>query len=342
MIDAMSAWDWPRGAEAKRIDVGLINTTWKVELDGEPIAVLQRLNTSIFRPQVHHDLHAISQHVLARGLASPELRPTRSGALWHDAPDGVWRVLSWVGDRTIEKVESLADAESAGELVGRFHKATADFRGDFQSIRGAFHDTEAHLRALEDAVQRFSEHRHHDEMRELLDTATAMYASLPSAGELPKQVVHGDLKLSNIRFDGPDAVALIDLDTLAYGTLDAELGDALRSWCNPRREDQPPTVDMDVFRAAMRGYHRSVPDLSAAARTGVVAGFERIPLELSVRFATDVLAECYFGWDASRYPSRSDHNLARARSQLALAQLVSQHRQELADAMGEIWASAAT
>ena len=33
------------------------------------------------------------------------------------------------------------------------------------------------------------------------------------------------IRVSNLRFAGDEAVAIIDLDTRAYGTIDAELGD---------------------------------------------------------------------------------------------------------------------
>jgi hypothetical protein len=45
---------------------------------------------------------------------------------------------------------------------------------------------------------------------------------------------------------------------------------------------------------------------------------EWISLELAGRFASDALDESYFGWNSQRYSGRGEHNLVRARGQLAL------------------------
>ena len=47
-------------------------------------------------------------------------------------------------------------------------------------------------------------------------------------------------------------------------------------------------------------------------------GLETVCIELAARFAVDVFDDSYFGWDATRFPSRRAHNLIRARGQLAL------------------------
>ena len=51
--------------------------------------------------------------------------------------------------------------------------------------------------------------------------------------------MHGDPKISNLMFarDSDRGLCLIDLDTLGPMPIALELGDALRSWCNPAAED---------------------------------------------------------------------------------------------------------
>ena len=52
------------------------------------------------------------------------------------------------------------------------------------------------------------------------------------------QLVHGDLKISNLIFDAAGkAVGIIDFDTLLVHARAIDLGDALRSWCNWTAED---------------------------------------------------------------------------------------------------------
>jgi Ser/Thr protein kinase RdoA (MazF antagonist) len=162
----------------------------------------------------------------------------------------------------------------------------------------------------------------------------AQAAELPALGELPRRHTHGDLKISNVMFDvrtpgGPvRASCLIDLDTLGRQTLAYELGDALRSWCNPHGEDvTAPRFDRAIYEAALRGYEAAAPGLlTDAERAALLPGIETVCVELATRFCVDVFDDAYFGWDSSRYSSRRAHNLVRARGQLALARSVAEAR----------------
>ena len=137
------------------------------------------------------------------------------------------------------------------------------------------------------------------------------------SSDLPTRIIHGDLKISNVRFQDRQALCLIDLDTLAQGTLDIELGDAMRSWCNPASEDSLEThFDLALFESAMwvrcRAARAAPP--SHHEWSAIAPGIERICIELAARFAWDALAECYFGFN-EQYGGRGEHNLLRARGQ---------------------------
>ena len=100
-----------------------------------------------------------------------------------------------------------------------------------------------------------------------------------------------------------------------------ELGDAFRSWCNPAGEDKRQSAfALDLFAAAVDGYAGAAAGWITPAESGaIVAGTLTIYVELAARFCADALRECYFGWDAERFPSRSAHNQVRAASQLTAA-----------------------
>ena len=122
--------------------------------------------------------------------------------------------------------------------------------------------------------------------------------------------------------DGDRALCLIDLDTLARMPIALELGDALRSWCNPRTEDATDAhFQRPLFEAAVEGYAAEARGfLTPVEWQSIPAGTLTVCVELAARFCTDALRERYFRWDASRYPSASAHNQARTRGQLQVAE----------------------
>jgi Ser/Thr protein kinase RdoA (MazF antagonist) len=136
---------------------------------------------------------------------------------------------------------------------------------------------------------------------------------------LPMRVIHGDPKISNILFDSKGrARAIIDLDTCNRRSLLVELGDAFRSWCGSAEDDPHNTFNLPVFKAAWAGYKKGAGDLMTKRELqSVPKAVGTITLELAARFLTDYFTDNYFGWDASRYPSRRAHNLARCRGQIA-------------------------
>jgi Ser/Thr protein kinase RdoA (MazF antagonist) len=320
----LSAWDWPAAVHAEDADGGLINHTWWVaDARGARVAVLQLLNTKIFRAAVHEDIEAVTARVADRGLLTPRLRRTRAGGLWHEGADGgVYRVLTVVGDRTVAKLKDPADARSAGTFVARWHAAVRDLDWDFRMVRPGVHDTAAHFQRLRDALATHRDHRLYDDVAALATDILGGWAP-GQRPDGPRRIVHGDLKISNVRFTGPDAVALVDLDTFQHSTLGVELGDAMRSWCNPEAEDSMGArFDLDLFEAAMEGYaagaDASVTEEDWAA---IVPSIDRIASELASRFAQDALVEQYFGFDP-KYGGRGEHNLVRARGQVQLARSV--------------------
>lgn len=310
---------------------GLINQTFLVE-DGSSKWVLQRLHP-VFGANVHLDIDAVTRHLAAKGLLTPRLLPTVDGALWVEQDSGIYRLQTFIEGRTLAQLTSPALAHAAGEAVGRFHAALSDLEHAFHFSRPGAHDTPRHLARLEQVLSDQVEHPLHAAVRPTAEAILSEGRLLIPEGPLPRRIIHGDLKCQNLRFalDRDEVVSLVDLDTLARETLSVEMGDALRSWCNPRGEDAPDAaVDEAIFDAAVTGYATTAKALLVDdERDALVPGFARIALELSARFCVDALEERYFGWDMQRYGRRGEHNLARARGQLSLARSVRSARTRL-------------
>ena len=313
-------------ATVESLGGGLINQTFFVQA-GARRFVLQRL-APIFPPAINDNVAAVTSALARAGLPTPRLVPSRDGRAGLDLGprDGVWRLQTYVDGVCFALLQSPAQAGAAGALVARFHRALDGLAHPFAGLRSGVHDTPRHLARLREALAQHSEHRLRDEVAPLAERLFARAAALPPLPALPNRVCHGDLKLSNVLFAGPappaseQAVCLIDLDTVGPQPLALELGDAWRSWCNRSGEDsEQARIDLEVFRDSFLAYREAIGrPLSTDERRALLGGVEWISLELASRFATDALAESYFGWNPQRYPGRGEHNLVRARGQLAL------------------------
>lgn len=309
-----------------------INVTYVVRRRHSPTTeplVLQRLHP-VFGATVHIDIEAVTAHLIARGLTTPRLVHTLQGELWtHDQSSPqphIWRALTYVDGLTLHRTADTAWLESAAALLGRFQRALCDLEHQFVHER-PLHDTRRHLGNLEAALA--SEGAASDGEAQALGAEVLRHADgvRLDFSALPKRIIHGDPKLSNVMFQRhPPAQArcMIDLDTVGRGHLAYELGDALRSWCNAAGEDTTRAdLNSAAFAAVMQGYARSCPDgVSAAELMSAIDGFETVSTELASRYAADVIVDRYWGWDETRFASRREHNVLRARGQLSLARAV--------------------
>ena len=321
---------------------GLINQTFLLTAHGQR-SVLQRL-APIFSPVINDNIAAVTDALATAGLVTPRLLPTRDGRFWLDlgGDDGVWRLQTFVTGTSFDKVRSPAQAHAAGVLVARVHRATDGLSHTFRGLRESVHDTAKHLTRLRQALSVHAQHHLLARVGPLAEAILDRAQALDSLPDLAPRLCHGDLKLNNILFAGEtppaseQAVCLIDLDTVGPMSLAYELGDAWRSWCNVSGEDDTAArVDMEVFRASFAGYASGIGRaLTGPERRALLGGVEWISLELASRFAADALFENYFGWDAKRFPSRGEHNLLRARGQLALHEAFLATRAERAEILG--------
>lgn len=316
----LQQWNGFIGARITPITSGLINQTFLVEPETGDKAILQRLHP-VFSPEVNADLDQISRHLRHKGMSTPHLIPTRKAALWFKAQDGVWRALSHVQGTAPSRLTDTSMAREAGALVGRFHQALDDLDYQYRSGRSHVHDTWAHLQRLEAALADCPNHRLYGQVAGLAESLLAQSADICNLDALPQRHAHGDLKVSNLMFDATGkGKCLIDLDTLTRMHWPLEMGDALRSWCNPRTEDElAAALNLELLQAAVEGYRGETGELITPEEWALlVPGIERICLELSARFLTDALREAYFGWDAKRYASRGEHNWMRGKAMWTL------------------------
>ena len=138
--------------------------------------------------------------------------------------------------------------------------------------------------------------------------------------EIPLRVTHNDTKFNNIMLDDASgkAVCMIDLDTVMSGSALYDFGDAIRSGCNPRTENEKDLsaviFDMDLFKLYVQGYASVAKDfLTDRERELLVLSPMIMTYECGIRFLTDYLCgDTYF---RTTYP---EENLDRCRTQFKL------------------------
>ena len=136
--------------------------------------------------------------------------------------------------------------------------------------------------------------------------------------------MHGDPKVNNVLLDTATgkAVALVDLDTVKPGLVHYDIGDCLRSGCNPWGEEteqwEAVRFDPDLGRALLQGYLAGAGGfLTDHDYHYLFAAIRLIAFELGLRFFTDYLAgNVYFK------ARRPEHNLARALVQFKLTESI--------------------
>jgi Ser/Thr protein kinase RdoA (MazF antagonist) len=138
-------------------------------------------------------------------------------------------------------------------------------------------------------------------------------------GLLPLRVTHNDTKLNNVLLDRMTrkSLCVLDLDTVMPGLSLYDFGDSIRFGAATAAEDEPDAskmkLDLHLFEVYTRGYLEGATKLTEREVAMLPMGALVITLELATRFLKDYLdGDLYF---KTAYP---EHNLVRARTQIAL------------------------
>ena len=312
--------------------------------------VLQRVNTHVFRqPElILLNMQAFLGHMAERSAAEraaattrwemPRILPTVTGHYYYLDPDGAfWRAISLIEDaKTYPKIRDAAHAREAGIALGRFHRLLSDLDpAQLHDTLPGFHITPQYLAAYDQILPgETAQQRMTGETAEQVAWGIAFVATrrawaglLEEAlarGELVLRAIHGDPKVDNILIDdhSGQAVSIIDLDTVKPGLVHYDIGDCLRSCCNPAGEETTAldTVifDTELCRVILAGYLQEAAHFFTDADYAYLYDAIRlIAFELGLRFFTDYLAgDVYF---KVRYPT---HNLQRALVQFRLVESI--------------------
>ncbi|MDD4081413.1 MAG: aminoglycoside phosphotransferase family protein [Eubacteriales bacterium] len=341
-----------RFAQAQEVHSGNVNNTFiLIYHQGSETNsyTLQRINTYVFKNprSVMTNIAAVTDHLRKNigasradvsRMALEVIRTDDGDVMYLDGEGGTWRAYSYIPDAlALDMVENLEQMAEVGHAFGRFQRHLADFPADklfvtipdfhhstkrfYTFVRSVEEDRAGRVPALEDEIEFFFERRRMlGEIVRLLDR-----------GELPLRVTHNDTKSNNVLLDKKTGKALcvIDLDTVMPGSALYDYGDAVRFGASNAPEDEPDvarvSLNMDKARAFTQGFvEETAGFLTQAELSRLPLGIKVITAELAMRFLTDYLdGDRYFKVD---YP---EHNLVRARAQMALLEDVERKEEAL-------------
>lgn len=334
-----------RGSEvALRVEPygsGNINDTFLVEGADERF-ILQRINQHVFRLPglIMANLRMVMEHVAektpsvqARRWELPAIVTTKAHEdFLIDAQGDFWRALTFIeGARTYPRVNDAHHAGEAGYALGTFQRLISDLdvRRLHDTLPG-FHLMPHYLRHYDEVLEKPAVDLGVPEIRYGLafvaqrrDWATVLQDAA-AEGRLVERPIHGDPKIDNIMIDDATgcAVSVIDLDTVKPGLVQYDIGDCLRSSCNPLGEETHEfdrvRFELDLCEVILKGYLPEVRAFYTPNDYAMVFDAVRVlAFEMGLRFFTDHLeGDVYF---KTRYPG---HNLMRALVQFHLMESI--------------------
>ena len=308
--------------------------------------VLQRINTHVFpEPQlVMQNMRIYSNHVrdrlakipLQRRWEVPQVLLTDEGQdYWLTENGEYWRSLSFIADsHSFDVMENTSQAREVGYALGTFHYLTSDLSPEkLADTLVGFHITPQYLRQYQEVLAKSqAENKVQNSPKlnycfQIISDRLGLANILEDAKvskKLPLRTMHGDPKVNNILFDQQTnlAMSMIDLDTVKSGLIHYDIGDCLRSGCNPLGEDvaewEDVNFDTELCSAILSGYlevGRSF--LTEYDYVYIYDAIRVITFELGLRFFTDYLAgNQYF---TVKYP---EHNLQRSLVQFRLLESI--------------------
>jgi Ser/Thr protein kinase RdoA (MazF antagonist) len=323
---------------------GNINRTYLVNLDSlqQPHFILQRVNTQVFkRPElVMQNMCAVTEHIDGKlkeiepdwVWKVPHVIRTSTGKdYWECEKTGCWRAIAFIeGAQTFDTIQDSHHAREIGWALGMFHHLMQDLPPDrLADTLPGFHITPQYLAQYQQVLAKTQVPKSPEVSYGLqfVSDRTALCRVLEDAknkGKLQLRLMHGDPKINNVLIDNETnkAISAIDLDTVKPGLIHYDIGDCLRSGCNPLGEETEDLngvhFDVGLCQDLLQGYLGVTKSfLTPSDYEYIYDAIRLIAFELGLRFFTDYLAgNVYFK------VAHPEHNLARAMVQFKLTESI--------------------
>lgn len=309
---------------------GHIHQTFKVKTNKGRCYLLQKINDHVFQDVegLMNNLHLVTEHLQSVDTEGPNLVliKTKSSRTYLNHNRANWRLFVF-----LEELQSH-DLIDAPEMIHEGAKALGKFIRNLSGLDPTnisapikkFHDLSFRIQQFVDAKTHGITHRISQcqpEIR-LIESHAAnqlQLEQLKNTGKIPIRICHNDTKLNNVLFDKRmKAKLVIDLDTVMPGIVHYDYGDGIRTACSTTNEDERDLhkvgFDTAKLEAFDSGFLEPVDDLlTSEEKKTLRLAIPLFPYMQAVRFLTD-----YLLGDQYYHTQYEDHNLVRARNQLAL------------------------
>ncbi len=318
----------PEQYQTVPVSNGHINHTYIISSEEGKRYILQKINTAVFtQPQnIAHNHQEVNRILEQSGYQKSLLKPHLSLAgNYLDETEQSWRMLEFIeGSNTHLKVPDPETAYNAAVALSEFYAAiNRDNIAEIKDPLPGFINFEKRIAdyriALDNAAEEYKtnaaeEIKFVNENLEL----PKVWIDLAKEGKLPQRIIHADPKISNLLFDDQNQVlAVIDLDTIMYGTLLYDFGDMIRSYTNTTEEDDGKTAhnfSAEIYQQVQKGFNTHLQDVLTDEELSLMDYAAKVVIYIqAVRFLTDYLnGSVYY---SVKY---ADHNLDRTRNQITL------------------------
>ncbi len=304
---------------------GHIQSTFKVDTRSSSF-ILQKINTVVFsKAEVLINNHLKLQQIVginSQFVVPHLLKANTKEYFFRDEDGGFWRAMEFVPNtHSLERVENPDQAYEAGKAYGWFAKVLQKANiSDFEEAIPNFHSLSLRLKQFDEAMKNNAAGRRESVKKDIgfflqRKEELLKVERLIVEGKIPKRIVHNDTKINNVLFENAKAVAVIDLDTMAPGSILFDYGDALRTIANTSDEDEEDLkkvkFSLDNFNGFTEGYlSQTASFLTKSEKQNLHLAPVLMTYIIGLRFLTDFLnGDVYFK------TKKENHNLIRARVQ---------------------------
>ena len=326
---------------------GHINKTLFVKTT-EDEYILQKINNYAFKDVdlLMHNMDVVTYFIKEQGYETIDIIRTKNGKLYVLDNNEYFRMFRYIkNSKTYETVgNDLSLAAALGEAFGNLHHLLADLNAnELGETIPNFHNTPKRFSNFCSAYLKSDvslRKKAREEIDYILDQ-NGSYSGVTDGirnGEIKNHITHNDPKINNVLFDETTNKirCVIDLDTVMPGSVLYDIGDSFRSLFTGENEDNPDLslqkVRLDIFKAYIEAYLKEMKDdLTKKEIELIPYSIYLMTIECGMRFLEDYLkGNVYFHVDYE------EHNLVRARTQIALAKDILNNKEELMKIVNEI------